>query len=301
LVLLASVALVSADPVRSGPASPTGIIFERNSDLYAVAVDGSRVVRLTRTRQLETDPAVSPDGSTIAFTRKDRRYYLGTGISTMRLDGSRRQVLTRGYDAHPAWAPGGKAIYFIRYRQTRFGDCGSIFRVSLATRRVRRVTNTARSGHSHQNPAVSPDGAAIAYSDWDACEGGTSSPRLRVVDRNGRRTQDLAKLQQNGYWPNPEHSCPTWSPDGTQLAFRHNADVFVANRDGSGEHRVAGGGHLLIYDAPKWSPDGWWIAYLAYSPPGGNRLFLVHPDGTGLHEVVRNVGSLGGWLPSLPQ
>jgi Tol biopolymer transport system component len=220
----------------------------------------------------------------------------------MKLDGSHRRLVTRGYDGQPAWAPDGQTIYFVRSQQTRYGACGSIFRVSLATGMVRRVTNTARNGHSHVDPAVSPDGTRIAFSDWDACEGGTSSPRLRVVDTNGRRTQDLAKLRHNGYWPDPEHDCPDWSPDGTRLAFNRNADLAVVNRDGSGERRIASGRESLFYESPAWSHDGQWIAYLVDSPSDSTyRLFLVHPDGTGLHAVARNVWSLGGWLPSLPK
>ena len=145
-------ALVPADGVRSGPTTPA-IVFERNGDLYAVAMDRSRVVRLTRTRQRESDPAVSPDGATIAFTREDR-YYSATGIRTMKLDGSHRRLVTRGYDGQPAWAPDGQTIYFVRSQQTRYGACGSIFRVSLATGKARRVTNTARNGHSHVDPAI---------------------------------------------------------------------------------------------------------------------------------------------------
>jgi len=294
------VALVPADRVRSAPTTPA-IVFERNDDLYATAIDRSRVVRLTRTRQRENEPAVSPDGATIAFSRFDR-YHIASGIRTMNVDGSHRRVVTRGYDAMPAWAPDGQTIYFVRYRRTRFGDCGSIFRVSLATGEIRRVTNTARSGHSHWDPAVSPDGTRIAYTDWDACEGGTSSPRLRVVDANGRRTQDLAKLRHNGYWPDPEHSSPTWSPDGTRLAYRRNSAVEIVNRDGSGDRRVASGGHYSIYDSPAWSPDGEWIAYMSATPTSNaSKLLLVHPDGTGLHRVAGNISSLGGWLPNLPK
>jgi Tol biopolymer transport system component len=240
---------------------------------------------------------VSADGSTIAFTRGR----FGGGISTLTLDGFHRRLVSRD-GGSPAWAQDGQTIYFVRSGGTRY-SFASIFRVSVATREVRRVTNTASTGHCHLDPAVSPDGAAIAFSDWDACEGGTSSPRLRVVDPNGRRTQDLAKLRRNGYWPDPEHASPTWSPDGTRLAFRRDAVIAIANRDGSGERRIPGTAGVLYWEPPSWSADGKWIAYLTESP-GRSRshlLLVVHPDGTGRHGVARNIDSLGGWLPSLPQ
>jgi Tol biopolymer transport system component len=294
LVLLACGLLVPADRVGSASTVPA-IVFERNGDLYALAIDRSRTVRLTRTSRSEGQPAVSADGSMIAYTRGRG------GISTLTVNGSHRRNLTRGPDGQPAWAPDGRTIYFVRSRDTRYGTCGSIFAVSVETRTVRRVTSTIRSGHSHEDPAVSPDGTRIAFSDWDACEGGTSSPRLRVVDTNGHKTDDLAGLRHNGYWPDPEHSCPTWSPDGARLAFKRNSDVAVANRDGAGERRIASGGGFLLYEPPEWSRDGDWIAYLAYmSRSSEYRLALVRPDGTARHTVARYVDSLGGWLPSLP-
>jgi Tol biopolymer transport system component len=295
LVLLACVALGSAGRVSSATPTVPAIVFERKGDLYAVALDRSRVLRLTRTRGQELQPAVSADGSTIAFTRGR----FDGGISTLTLDGSRRRVVTRD-GGSPAWAPDGQTIYFVRSGSIRgYGSFRSIFQVSVATGEVRRVTNTAPTGRCHLDPAVSPDGAAIAFSDWNACEGGTASPRLRVVDPNGHRTKDLAKLRRNGHWPDPEHASPTWSPDGTRLAFRKDAIIATANRDGSSERRIPRTGDVDYWEPPSWSPDGEWIAYLAEKQ--AQPLLVVHPDGTGRHGIARNIDSLGGWLPSLPQ
>jgi Tol biopolymer transport system component len=296
VLLLGCAVLASAEPVRSEATVPA-IVFARGGDLYAVAADGSRTVRLTRTRVDEREPAVSPDGRTIVFARG------WGGISRMNLDGSGRRVVTRGPDGDPAWAPDGQTIYFVRSVPGTFNArCGSIFRVPATGGRARRVTNS-RGRHSHLNPAVSPDGRRIAFSDWDACEGGTASPRLRVVDTSGRPTGDLAKLPRNGYHPNPEHSAPAWSPDGMRLAFLRNTHLTVANRDGSGERRVARGGDTLIYIAPAWSPDGTRIAFSSERNLVAS-LLLVRPDGTGLRRLVFNrrgdVYSIGGWLPQLP-
>ena len=297
VIALACVVLAAADRGSSASSGPA-LVVEQGGVLYAFAADGSRRVRLVKTSLPGRDAAVSPDGSTVAFAWKG-------GISTMRLDGSHRTIVTRGDDRSPAWAPNGRTIYFVR-SQDRFGEsCGSIFAVSASGTDIRRITNSSAAGHSHLDPAPSPDGRRIAFTDWDACAGGTSSPRLRVIDLSGRPTDDLARLPHNGYYPDPEHSCPVWSPDGTRLAFRRNADLAVAESDGAAERRLVRGGGALLYEPPSWSPDGDWIAFTRYDIGRSSfSLVAVHPDGTRLHQLARTVKgeySLAGWLQSMPR
>lgn len=296
VVLLAGIVLASAN--ASTP-TKAALVYQRGGDLYATSVDGSRTVRVTRTRPVEAEPAVSPDGTMIAYAGE-------SGISVATLSGLRRTVVTRGPDSMPAWSPDGRTLYFVRFRDNRFGaSCGSIFAVSTSSQQTRRVTNAFATGHSHVHPAISPDGRRIAFSDWNACEGGTSSPRLRVVDTSGRPVSDLAKLRRNGYYPDPEHSSPAWSPDGGRLAFFKNSELTIANRDGSGERRLTPRTGHLIYEPPAWSPDGRWIAFVRYTGSSSSSgLFVVRPGGTGLRRLApwtSREQSIGGWLPRLPK
>jgi Tol biopolymer transport system component len=289
VVLLACVAFAAADVGSSQPATPA-LVVKEGGRLYAIAVDGSRRVRLARLPGSE--PAVSPDGSSVAFTSR-------LGISTMRLDGSQRRLVVRTADTSPAWSPDGKTLYVVGYRTNRFSEiCGAIYAVTVEDGSRRRISDAPRTGHSHQDPAASPDGRRIAFSDWDLCAGGTASPRLRVVDVHGRRTADLSRLRDNGYYPKPEHCCPVWSHDGARIAYRRETDLAVANRDGSGMRRIVRGGMLLLYEPPTWSPDGSWIAFMRSQ----STVVVVHPDGTGLRRLVRRARTLelAGWLPSMP-
>ena len=300
----AALAIGSQGAAGQGTA-PTGpaVVFQEGRYVYAAALNGSRPVRLAAVPLPWSSPAASPDGSRIAYLREG-------GISVMRVDGTHRRVVTRGRDSDPAWAPDGLTLYFTRLEGHPGGRKpgslpyrGSIFSVSVGGGKVRRITDASATGHCHSQAAISPDGRRIAFSDWNACEGGTSSPRLRVVDRQGRLTADLRRLPRNGYFPDPEHGSPVWSPDGKRLAFRRNSDLAVANRDGSGERRIARPGVVSIVDAPLWSPNGRWIASARHIDDERITLFIVHPDGTGFRRLRITSASdfsLAGWMPTLP-
>jgi Tol biopolymer transport system component len=138
VVVVATVAIPAA--ARGGETGASeAIVYERKGDLYAVAVNGSRTVQLTRTRTLELEPAVSPDGRSIAYARRSPRGYepqypprrerdlwggvdvSGGELWTMGVDGRRRMRLTRGAkDSGPSWSPDGETIFFSRVVQGEY-------------------------------------------------------------------------------------------------------------------------------------------------------------------------------------
>ena len=96
-------------------------------------------------------------------------------------------------------------------------------------------------------------------------------------------------------------SSPTFSPDGTRLAFVSDRtgvpQVWVAAVDGGAPLQVTKGddpvGRVL------WSPDGAWLA-LSLAPGGGmnTQIYVVRPDGTGLRRLTdggRETNNLGAW------
>lgn len=65
--------------------------------------------------------------------------------------------------------------------------------------------------------------------------------------------------------------CPTFSPDGSQIAFvrnspdKNNSVLIIANADGSRERKIAVRSYNEPYTYPAWSPDGQTIAVSAGS------------------------------------
>lgn len=326
LILVATATvLVGAQSTAHGDSSSQtsqGLVFERDGDLYAVALNGTRTVRLTSTPVWdETEPAVSLDGKWIAYTR--RLDYYSSSIWIRSVDGRIKRRITRGSAYDPAWSPDGRHVYFARYlSQDDEGPgysyheyCGSLFRVPVDGREpARRLTNdpSLDSFHSHSAPAVSPDGSRIAFSDANQCSGGTTSIAMRVIDTSGRTTSDLSRLTGNVYNPDgEEYGAPTWSPDGRRLAFVGGFSpsvLWTANRDGSDLRRVtprrvnAGDS---FGDGPAWSPDGAWIAFASYE--GSNKrtgadIYVIRPDGTGLRRLTKTRANefSPAWLPELP-
>jgi len=60
---------------------------------------------------------------------------------------------------------------------------------------------------------------------------------------------------------------PTWSPDGSQIAFISFVDrnyyLYIMNSDGSNKRKIT---NASIYSYPTWSPDGSQIAFTKYIP-----------------------------------
>lgn len=153
----------------------------RGLEIYSANPDGSRIRQLTHNRVFDNDPAVSPDGRFIAFSRRVH----GRGqIFTMRTDGGGAWRVTRddGRDREPSWSPGGRRILYLSQPAGAEG-LREIYAIRADGENRRQLTfNRA----IENEPTYSPDGRWIAYVRqeelWAMRPGGTD-PRQVLTPR----------------------------------------------------------------------------------------------------------------------
>jgi TolB protein len=192
-----------------------------NAEIYTMFSDGSGATRLTQHPADDKEPVWSPDGDRIAFLRTGAGE---TSVHIINADGSGDHAIPGTSNGHaPSWSPDGSTIAFIgKIRLCNFDLCGAdVLTVAASGGLTTNLTQNEVGGVA-DDPAWSPDGSRIAYS---------QAGQLYTIGLNGEPPTRISRD------PAAEDGGPVWSPDGTRLAFTryfNDAEVFVMNADGSG-------------------------------------------------------------------
>lgn len=214
-----------------------------------------------------SSPALSPDGSQIAFGALNDIYILTLGDPK-----PRRLTSHWSSKSYPAWSPDGSALV---YSDDRSGTA-NLWLHNIATQEEHQLSNL-------------PDGAAATLPFWSS-DGKTvgfhnHKGALHLVDvETGFVRQIFEELWLPGRG--------SFNPDGTRIAmaafkpssprYREGLSevLLVDPGTGTGSYTPVGAGRSIATrgdDGPVWSPDGKYLAYVYAST-----LWIqpVDPDGT---------------------
>jgi Tol biopolymer transport system component len=329
VVVLASAAVLAPSAAAAGPGLTGTVVFQTSSGglIYAVNADGSHL------RQLTTgiDPALSPDGQWVAFTRWE-----GSGdgdwgsLWVINIDGSgERQV--QGFvrqPKSPTWSPDGTQIsvdmqhggwvaplqkcgtsgpppgsgaydiHITKEGPHKFKICYTLPPNPYWGIEVVDVASGNFQDQSSPEHSISPT--------WDPADanrlvykGDLGLVNLNIKDQTTSALSDDVD----------EHS-PAFSPDGSKIAMAYwqgdHWDIQVMNADGSGRTRLTEttlnslaaqidkgqAPHSFSNTAPAWSPDGQSIAFLT-DRNGPWEIWVMNADGSNQRPMFPN-GALAG-------
>ena len=312
-----------ATSIKSEPGEPRSIF------LIDVAGGGEpqRLTTPPRGWFGDVDPAISPDGGSVAFIRSSVSGHVQDLYLVPTEGGEARQLTS---DRKPvrglAWRD-SQTLLFASKRSHQY----AIWQLSLATGEIswtgivnaRHLSVAGEGGylayvHAEQDvniwetgledgaaaprpliettridvaPHVRPDGKSIVFSSER-----TGHFEIWTCDRDGTHCQQRTDFRQFA-------ARPRWSPDGRRIAFQadisSNLDVFVIDTPGKAPRRLTRS--PSSEESPSWSADGRWI-YFASEAGGSWQVWKAASGGGEPVPVTRGGGFMtrespdGRWL-----
>jgi len=268
------------------------------------------------------DPALSPDGRFIAFTRDGG----DGGLFVINSDGSGEQrPIYKDYPLlrAPSWSPDGRFLVFSR--SNGHDDCrilrGSVclpdetiieslpdyLQTDAEAHRLVKDLPNLRAYHTSL-ARIGPDGGdyrdipALDYAaapDWNS--GGivyqSNAGIQRTADESDVRSFEIANDPLTGYFHDPD-----WQPGGGRIVFHRKQgshwQIYAVNPDGSGLVALTRPVTALVDElpsnvAPAWSPDGQFIVYLSnrnsLESAGAWHFWVMNADGSNQRQLPIDV------------
>lgn len=135
-----------------------------NADIYIQSVAGAAPVRITTDPAVDENPAWSPDGAAIAFTRVEMAKGSPCRVIVVGIPRGRERAVglcPGGVPSRLAWSADGRSFYL--GGRAGVGRPRSLFRMDVATGETIRVTTPPEGYWGDDEPVVSPDGRHVAF------------------------------------------------------------------------------------------------------------------------------------------
>jgi Tol biopolymer transport system component/DNA-binding winged helix-turn-helix (wHTH) protein len=269
--------------------------------LLLISVDTGEKAWLTgpagdMTMSGDREPAVSPDGTEVAFARgamgNESLYILQLGAGLQPV-GAPRPVPGAGPAQSPAWLPDGRQLIFTTLKPG-MSDVFGLSWIDLDSRKPPR--NLLSLGSNATMPAVSQQGR-LAYSIAE----GEGIIWRQDLPRNGETPPPAVKVNASAAF----QMGAQYSPDGARIAFSwgRTGTREIWNCASDGLHCIQVTSWNATLEFPRWSPDGKrllfqsmaegdWGAYMVDATGGAPR--LLNPETR--HALTPYWSHNGKWI-----
>lgn len=234
----------------------------------------------------DADPAVSPDGSRVAFAR----WFTTSSADVFVVNADGRDLQRLSHDNAQvqglAWTPDGKDVVFSSSRDGVY----RLWRIPAAGRSGTEPRRIGDAGPNAVSPVICggpPPRLVCARTIYDFDIGRIDLPSRPSAGQSG---SDIISSTRND-------DSPRFSPDGSKIAFvsdrSGNVEIWVANSDGSNPMQVTFLGGPS--GSPHWSPDGRSIVF--DSLVANNKdIFTIPVDGGYPRRITTDKSQ--DWRPS---
>jgi TolB protein len=254
----------------------TKIYFVSNrtghKEIWVMDPDGSNQRQISHFNSLSIMPAVSPDGTKIAFTSYARG---NPAIFILATDTGRRLPFynqVASMNATPDFTPDGKQLL---YASTASG-WAQIYIANIDGSNLRRISSTRA---LEVEPKVNPK----TGSDLVFVSGRSGPQQIYRMNMDGADVQRLS----NG---EGEASNPSWHPNGQVIAFSWTRGFATGNFNIFVMDVATRNFNQLTYGAgrnenPTWAPDGRRLAFMS-TRTGSEQIWTMLADGTQLKQLT---------------